>query len=110
MLQQCSKYEAQLKQQLAAKGVVNPAIPATTELGWTGDLPHPMAWSCPADPQAMAEQAKQVTCEAAGMHRTGNFTTPTSCHWWFRSNQLRSKQPQLHSLFVTFCRVKSSCC
>jgi hypothetical protein len=61
MLQQCSEYTAQLKKLLAAKGVVDPEIPTASELGWTGDLPHPMAWTCPADPQAMADQAKQVS-------------------------------------------------
>jgi hypothetical protein len=62
MLAKAEEYEAYLRAALQAKGVGAPQLPSSAELGWTGDLPHPMAYQYPgsSDIELLRHQAKQV--------------------------------------------------
>jgi hypothetical protein len=64
MLSKAEEYEAYLRAALQAKGVAAPQLPSSAELGWTGDLPHPMAYQYPGsgDIDLLRHQAKQVRC------------------------------------------------
>ncbi|WIA21344.1 hypothetical protein OEZ85_000570 [Tetradesmus obliquus] len=62
MLKEAEEYEAYLRAALQAKGVAAPQLPSSAELGWTGDLPHPMAYQYPgsSDMDLIRHQAKQA--------------------------------------------------
>jgi hypothetical protein len=62
MLTKAEEFEAYLRAALQAKGVGAPQLPTSAELGWTGDLPHPMAYQYPgsSDMDLLRHQAKQV--------------------------------------------------
>ncbi|KAF8063692.1 hcp [Scenedesmus sp. PABB004] len=62
MLQQAADYSAQLRAALKAKGVPDPAIPDPAELGWSGELPHPMTYDYPGagDMALLRAQAKSA--------------------------------------------------
>lgn len=64
MLKEAEEYEAYVRAALQAKGVAAPQLPSSAELGWTGDLPHPMAYQYPgsSDMDLIRHQAKQVRC------------------------------------------------
>jgi hypothetical protein len=62
MLNKAEEFEAYLRAALQAKGVAAPQLPSSAELGWTADLPHPMAYQYPgsSDIDLLRHQAKQV--------------------------------------------------
>ena len=61
MLGQAAKYQQQLQQQCAAKGIKAGDVPEPSALGWTGTLPHPMKWAYPGDNlDKLSELAKEV--------------------------------------------------
>jgi hypothetical protein len=61
MLHQAGELQRRLQQQLAAKGVAAPALPAPQELGWDGSMPHPMAWTgAGGDLDTLRADAKKV--------------------------------------------------
>ncbi|KAF6254265.1 hybrid-cluster protein [Scenedesmus sp. NREL 46B-D3] len=62
MLEQAEEYEAYLRAALQARGGAAPKLSTSAELGWTGELPHPMAYQYPGsgNMELLRHQAKQA--------------------------------------------------
>lgn len=108
MLQQAADYEAHLKKMLADKGVATPAIPHPQELGWTGDLPHPMSYNYPgaSDMNLLHQQAKQAGVALrrqelgetlAGLQEMLMYGLKGMCAYTHHAEALGSTDPQVYA-------------